>query len=240
MSSYRHWCKLVAHGLALIALISGGAVLPATAVGSQSSDTNYCADIPTELDDVRSGLEAASDRLRAEIDRQTGALDLMLQRFGGDKTELYQTIDAARQTNLKFIPSHEAYASTMMRLTAERRQQVAKVDQQFATSLRSAVEADQAVRAGQIEAYRIAVTDALTAAQTICQETDDGESGRPTLLAALTKSRRTYAEQRQRDGVLAKTVSQLAAARRQSITTVNHSYLLAAKAAQADLQTTVD
>jgi hypothetical protein len=239
MSIYKTRLLRLVHGALLVLLIAGGTLGSVTALGSQDADT-YCAAVADQLPLIERRINAAASVQQGIMDTESQQINVMIRQLQADETDLYRTIDSARDRNLAPIPNHGAYQDTITRLGGQRRQAVRAADQQFARGLRRVIDTRHATLAGRVDAYRISVTDALRAADVTCAQTDDALAGRPVLSAALQKADAGFQSQSDADEGLTTTIQQLIRTKQAAIRAANQTYLLAAVPVQRHLQMVID
>jgi hypothetical protein len=199
---FSHSLKLLAHSSLLLLLITVGSMSHVTALGNMAPATNaanFCADVDQIQGRINARMESSRRELRDSWVQQTERLNLMAKQYAADTRSLEAQINAMRATNvttMRTIYGHGdqktavlQYDVAMRDVIQQRRAAVDSAQSVYQKSVGTVVRDKQAMRAGQVEAYRITIDDAFRAAKVSCEESPDSTTAHATLKTQLETSR---------------------------------------------------
>jgi F0F1-type ATP synthase membrane subunit b/b' len=243
--------KLFYHGTLLMLLITAGAISPATALDlNGGGPAEFCATLDQRTDRVDTQLRKAQNAVHAAWSQQTDRLRVMNGEQRSSRTELDTTIDVQRAHNLSELRHSattssgrlavDAYKNTQAQAGAVRRRVVSQADDTFTAAVKRLVADRQATQAGQVEALRITLDDALQTASGQCAAGADPATISQDFVASVHTSRDTYLAQRKADTAIGAQVSSLSDIRRQATATANQKYKNVMSQARRTLQTSLE
>ena len=237
-----------ASNLLLLAMIVAlASVSPATALDLHSdSNQNFCATLDARTRRVDTRLQQVQTELRHSWQQQADRLQVVANQQQKDTDNLSRVVDVQRTDNLVRI-RHGAtsdaeraavaqYKAAQQQAAAVRRTAINHATDTFNASLRRYVATRQAVQAGQIEASRIHLDDALRIARGQCAAGMSGAEVRQKYVSSVRQGQQTYLSQRQRSSDAANQVQNLINNRLQAVAAANQTYNEAMAQARLRLQ----
>jgi hypothetical protein len=205
MTSYKRILSLFTHGSLLLCLTVLGSMAPVTAQGSEdptASAAQFCDSLEGTEDRILTRIRTAQQDVQADWTAQAERFDLMSSQRHTDMQQLHTRIDEERQKNVTAMRALYAeqgqaisdYSQAITRSIAQYRDKLQEAQQTFETSAEDDLAKRQAARAGHVEAFRIAVTDALQATKVACAENAESPASRTTLIKQLQAARSVYSE----------------------------------------------
>jgi hypothetical protein len=159
---------------------------------------------------------------------------LMTDEQRSSRTDLNKTIDIQRARNLSELRRHvgtatgrqavDVYRNTQVQADTARRSAVRRADDSFIAAVQRLVANRQAAQAGQVEALRITLDDALQTASGQCAAGVEAATVSRQFIATVHTSRDTYLDQRKADDTVTAQGASLSETRRQAVATANQTY----------------
>lgn len=251
MRQSKHFGKLIGHGILLVLLILSGAVMPATAldINGHGADS-FCGSLDKRAANVNIQLQKSQTAIRQNWQQQNEQLRLLTDEQHRSQTTLEAAVDAQRAANLNVMRQQakttvvrqavDDYTAAQKQATTTRREAVQQANDTFTNAVSRLVADRQATQAGQAEALRITLNDALQTAAGQCSAGVDPTIVGSAFITAVHTSRQTFANQRSGDSAIAAQVRSLSQTRRQKTDAANQTYLTTMKSARQILQDSLD
>lgn len=229
------WLRLGSHGVVFVLLVSAAAVSPATALDlGGNGQAEFCAGLSDRSERVDRQIAAAQNDVRTAWRQQSDRYKALGNERSNNLSSLRSTMDAQRDRNLDKLQSEAttnsqkaavvAYRTAQAQAMTTRRAAVSQADKRFTDAVGRLITARQAVQAGQVEALRITVGDALQTAAGQCAADVSPAAVMKDYTASIQASRQTFLGQRQKDSAISTQVAALDVDRRQAVTAANHVY----------------
>lgn len=212
MQRFKVWLRLSAHSAALLLLIAMGSMSHVTAVGTEDEFQEaeaFCSKLAGIKDDITRGLASARSDQQSSWQSQTERISVMNQQLRLDLSNLQNEIDSNHKKNIATIrlayssaedlTAVDNYAASVKVIAEDRRQSVDQAQATFETVVAEMIKTRQSVRAGQTEAFRIAVEDSLHEAEVSCRDNSESVDIKPNLEKQLSTAREVYAQSTQTD-----------------------------------------
>lgn len=238
--------KLCGHGTLLVLLIAIGAVTPATALDYNHGQSDFCVSLEARTKRVDAGLAQAQTEVRQAWQQQDDRLRVMIREQQSSRVDLTATINDQRAHNLSEFRQHatsaaqrvaiDDYKNAQSQAITVRRSAVGRANDAFTAAVKRLVADRQATQAGQVEALRIALDDALQTASGQCAAGVEPTTVSHDFATSVQASRQTFLAQRKSDSAITVQIASLSQTRRLAVAAANQTYLATMTQARQTLQ----
>ncbi len=251
MRSAKSWGKLVSHLSLLLLLITLAAASPTTALDLRGdSYGDFCSTLDSRTKRIDEQLLHVQSDIHRNWQQQNDRLRIIDSDKQKEADNFNSLIDARRADNLTVL-RHAAtsrgrqqaitsYELTQRHAVATRRAAIRQANTDFTLALRRYVSNRQATQAGQVEAVRIHVDDALQIARGQCAGGINDTVVGQNFGVSVRQGRETFISQRKADTAIVAQVQNLAATRSQVVLRANQSYTNVMAPARLELQAALE